>query len=268
MAEAQAQGIPLVYRPIDLSVHGLQPERLAEILDWAEIFGFDALNITHPCKRDVVSLLDVVDPVAASLGAVNTVIFTERGRAGHNTDTTGFEEALRAGLPDVQKKRVVQVGAGGAGAAVADALLRSGVNELTIVDIDQRRAHEVAASSQGRHPGVVTSAGIERLQELLDGCDGIVHCTPIGMHDHPGVPFSPDLLRSDHWVADIVYRPLETELLRAARSKGCRTLHGGLMAVAQAANAFRLVTGRPADLARMQSHFEQLITDDENAQKG
>ncbi|QIK63648.1 shikimate dehydrogenase [Leucobacter viscericola] len=263
MAEGRAQGLQYVYRPIDLTALELDLQDLRLVLNWAEMLGFDALNITHPCKRDVIQFLDDVDPVAKALGAVNTVLLTAEGRIGYNTDTTGFERAFRTGLSGAATDRVVMLGAGGAGSAVGDALLRLGVAHLTIIDLDRERADEVATNLTGRHSAAVQSGGFDDLEKALANSDGIVQCTPIGMHNHPGTPFDVALLRPEHWVADIVYRPLETELLRAARAKGCRTMHGGLMAVAQAADTFQLVTGRDPDLERMQAHFQSLVDDDE-----
>jgi shikimate dehydrogenase len=268
MAEGRAHRLNYVYRPIDLTVLELVPEDLRRVLDWAEMLGFDAVNVTHPCKRDVIPLLDDVDPLAAALGAVNTVRFTEHGRFGHNTDTTGFERAFRLGLPGAATNQVVMLGAGGAGSAVGDALLRIGVEYLVVVDLDRDRADEVAESLGARHAASVRGADVQELEQLLAGSDGIVQCTPIGMHQHPGIPFDVGYLRAEHWVADIVYRPLETELLRAARARGCRTMHGGLMAVSQAADTFQLVTGLDPDLERMQSHFQRLVEDDDaNAER-
>ncbi|HWT32951.1 MAG TPA: shikimate dehydrogenase [Microbacterium sp.] len=263
MAEARALGIDYVYRTIDLTALGLVPDQLPDILTWARRLGFDALNITHPCKRLVIEYLDHVDPVAAALGAVNTVLFTDDGLVGHNTDTTGFETALRTGLPDAALDRVVLLGAGGAGTAVGDALMRRGVRLLTVVDVDAHRAAEVAADLGAHHGVDVCASRPADLPRLLADADGVVHCTPTGMHDHPGLPFSPALLRADLWVADIVYRPLETELLHAARAAGCRTLDGGRMAVFQAADAFALITGIRPDADRMIDRFHRLVAADE-----
>jgi len=263
MAEGRAQGLDYVYRPIDLDARGLDAERLPEILDWAERLGFDALNITHPCKRSVIGLLDEIDPVAAALGSVNTVRFTDAGRIGSNTDTTGFEHAFQEGLAGAPAGDVVLLGAGGAGSAVADALMRLGVERLVVVDQDERRARELAAELSSRHARVVGTGSADDLPGLLAGSDGIVQCTPIGMHHHPGAPFDVAHLHDGLWVADIVYRPLETELLRAARSIGCRTMHGGLMAVGQAADTFRLVTGLEPDTIRMHEHFQRLVDEEE-----
>lgn len=263
MTEGKAQGLAYVFRPVDLSVRGLRPEQLADVLDWSERLGYSAMTVTHPCKQQVVDLLDEVDPVASALGAVNTVVFTERGRIGYNTDTTGFETAFHENMAGAATDHVVQLGAGGAGAAVADALARVGARRLTIVDIDASRAGALAADLRNRRGIPVDATSPDALPELLAAADGVVHCTPQGMHDHPGPPFDIALLRESLWVADIVYRPLETELLKAARQRGCRTLAGGQMAVHQAAEAFRLITGTPADADRMMRHFEVLAAADQ-----
>lgn len=259
MAEARALGIDYVYRTIDLTTLGLAPDQLPDILTWARRLGFDALNITHPCKRLVVEYLDRIDPLAQALGSVNTVLFTESGLVGYNTDTTGFETAFRTGLPGASVDDVTMLGAGGAGSAVADALLRVGTRRLTIVDLDAARAEELAADLSRRHAVAVGHATTEALPHLLAAASGLVHCTPTGMRDHPGTPFSPALLRPELWVADIVYRPLDTALLRAAREAGCSTLDGGRMAVHQAVDAFRLITGHEPDPDRMIRHFHHLV---------
>lgn len=262
MAEAAAQGIPYLYRPIDLTRLGLDAASLPEILDWAERLGFDALNITHPCKQAVVPLLDRVDPTAAALGAVNTVLLGPDARVGANTDGSGFERAFRDGLPGAALDRVVQIGAGGAGSAVADALLRLGARRLAIVDLDADRAGRLAASLAERHGVEVLAAAPGALAAELAAADGAVNCSPVGMHDRPGSPIPRELLRPGMWVSDIVYLPLETELLRDARAAGCRTLAGGAMAVAQAASAFALITGATPDLERMTRSFRSLVDDD------
>lgn len=259
MAEARELGLDYVYRTIDLTTLELLPDQLWDILTWARRLGFNALNITHPCKQLVIDHLDRIDPLAEALGAVNTVLITDRGLIGHNTDTTGFETAFVTGLPGAAVSDVTLLGAGGAGSAVADALLRLGTARLTIVDVDPIKANDLAAHLSARHTARVEANTLEQLPELLATSDGVVHCTPMGMKDHPGMPFSPALLRSELWVADIVYRPLETELLTAARARGCRTLNGGRMAVHQAADALALITGLTPDPDRMIRHFHRLV---------
>lgn len=260
MAEARALGLTYVYRPLDLPSLGIAPERIGDVLAWAERLGYDAVNVTHPCKQSVMAHLDRIDPVAAALGAVNTVLFTPGGRVGYNTDTTGFASAFAEGLPDAATDRVVQLGAGGAGSAVADALLRLGAAHLTVVDLDPRRSGSLADDLAARHPSAVVVAAVPGdLAAVLAGATGLVHCTPVGMAEHPGIPLDADLLRPDLWVADIVYRPLNTELLITARERGCRTLSGGRMAVHQAVDAFALITGTRPDPDRMTAHFLDLV---------
>ncbi|WP_371668185.1 shikimate dehydrogenase [Streptomyces sp. NBC_00289] len=260
--EADRQGLRYLYRLIDIDALGVPPEAVGDLVRAARDLGFDGLNITHPCKQHVLGHLDALAPQAEALGAVNTVVF-EGGRAvGHNTDVTGFAASFARGLPDVPLERVVQLGAGGAGAAVAHATLTLGAERVTVVDALPERAADLAASLN-RHfgPGRAAAAGPASLADLLaraDGIGGLVHATPTGMAAHPGLPLSPGLLHPGLWVAEVVYRPLETELLRTARALGCATLDGAGMAVFQAVDAFRLFTGREPDSARMLTDIAEL----------
>lgn len=257
--EADRQGLRYVYRLIDIDVLGAAPQAVGDLVRAARDLGFDGLNITHPCKQLVIEHLDALSPQAEALGAVNTVVF-EGGRAvGHNTDVTGFAASFARGLPDVPLERVVQLGAGGAGAAVAHATLTLGAGRVTVVDALPERAAQLAAALNAHFgEGRAAAAGHDRLPELLAHADGVVHATPTGMAAHPGLPFPAGLLRPGLWVAEVVYRPLETELLRSARALGCATLDGGGMAVFQAVDAFRLFTGREPDSARMLADIAEL----------
>ncbi|GAA3987201.1 shikimate dehydrogenase [Streptomyces plumbiresistens] len=258
--EADRQGLRYVYRLIDIDTLGVPPEAVGDLVRAARQLGFDGLNITHPCKQQVIRHLDALAPQAEALGAVNTVVFEEDGRAvGHNTDVTGFAASFARGLPDAPLERVVQLGAGGAGAAVAHAMLTLGAERVTVVDAMPERAAALA-DSLNRHfgEGRALAATPGRLAELLARADGLVHATPTGMAAHPGLPFPAALLHPGLWVAEVVYRPLETELLGTARALGCATLDGGGMAVFQAADAFRLFTGREPDSARMLADIAEL----------
>lgn len=255
--EAAQAGLRLTYRRIDLDVLRLGPAALPDLLRAAEWMGFAGLNITFPCKQAVVPLLDALSPEAEALGAVNTVVLRDGQRIGHNTDMSGFAEAFRRGLPDVARRRVVQVGAGGAGAAVAHALLSEGVECLVVADAEAARAQALVALLRD-HFGADRALACADLAAAIAQADGVVNCTPMGMAKLPGSPVPAELLRPSLWVADIVYVPIETEFLRNARAAGCRTLDGGGMAVFQAAGAFRLFTGREPDAARMLRHFAEL----------
>jgi shikimate dehydrogenase len=255
--EGDAQGIRYLYRLIDLDMLKLDSNNLEELLVAAERTGFTGLNITFPCKQAVIPLLDELSPEASGIGAVNTVVFKDGRRIGHNTDCLGFAEGLRRGLGDVAKGRVVQMGAGGAGAAVAHALLKEGVRQLQIFDVDAERARGLVNNLNQHFNGSPAQVGLD-LAAALASADGLVNTTPMGMAKLPGMPVPKALLHGGLWVAEIVYFPLETELLREARSLGCRTLDGGNMAVFQAVKAFELFSGASADARRMLDHFSRL----------
>lgn len=259
--EAGVLGLDYVYRRFDLDALGLGPDAVGGLLDEVRRAGFRGVNVTHPCKQRVIPHLDELARAAGEIGAVNTVVFAPDGRAtGHNTDWSGFRNGLLAGLPDVQPGVVVLLGAGGAGAAAAYALLALGARAVHVVDVDAERARALA--DRFAPPGTearIVGHGPEALAGLLAEAGGLVHATPVGMAEHPGLPLPVTALRPELWVAEIVYRPLETELLRAARAAGCRTLDGGAMAVHQAAAAMRLFTGVRPDVERMTRHLHELI---------
>jgi shikimate dehydrogenase len=148
----------------------------------------------------------------------------------------------------------VQFGAGGGGAAVGHALMQLGVGHLAIIDREPGKAERLAEQLSGRFAGQVHAAVAPGM--ALGRADGVVNTTPIGMAKYPGMPFPAELLSPRHWVAEIIYFPEETKLLRRARGLGCRTLSGTGMAVNQAVRAFELFTGMPADPAAMARHFE------------
>jgi shikimate dehydrogenase len=254
--EGEAQGLRYLYQRIDLDVLGLGADTLPDLLTAAERMGFAGLNITHPCKQAVLPLLHELSDDARAVGACNTVVLRGGRRIGHNTDGSGFAAAFRRDLPDVATARVVQLGAGGAGVAVAHAAVGAGIGKLTVHDIDGGRA-EALARSLNRRFGAGRAAAGGNLAGELAAADGLIHCTPTGMANHPGLPLPAALLRPDLWVAEIVYFPLETALLQEARALGCRTLDGGGMAVFQAVEAFRLFTGITPDAGRMRGYFEE-----------
>lgn len=257
--EAQLQGLHCEYRLIDLEKLGLGPQALPELLNEAEAGGFAGLNITYPCKQSVLGLLHELSDDARAIGAVNTVVLKNGRRVGHNTDWWGFAESYRRALPDVPMDSVVQLGAGGAGAAVAHAALMLGTRRLAIFDLASKRAEQLATNLCARF-GAGRALPSTDLQQAMAQCDGLIHATPTGMVKYPGLPLAADLLRPQMWIAEIVYFPLETELLREARRLGCRTMSGSGMAVFQAVEAFRLFTGITPDAERMQRHFASLGT--------
>jgi shikimate dehydrogenase len=261
MREARELDLHYRYVRLDLDALRLPPEAIGDLLRQARVAGFRGLNVTHPCKQLVIPHLDALDPAAEAIGAVNTVVFDDDGGAiGHNTDWTGFRDGLVDGLPDARLDRVVLIGAGGAGAAASHALLSIGAGTVDVLDVDAPRAARLATALVDRFgAGRATGHDMRELAARVQAADGLAHATPMGMSEHPGLPVPPTLLRPELWVAEIVYRPLDTELLRAARATGCATLDGGRMAVHQAAEAFRLFTGIDADVGRMRRHLTELV---------
>jgi quinate/shikimate dehydrogenase (NAD+) len=255
--EGAAQGLGYTYRLIDLDVLGLTAAALPDLMASAEREGFAGLNITFPCKQAVIEWLDELSPDARSIGAVNTVLFRNGRRIGHNTDCSGFAESFRRAMPDIRRDRVVLFGAGGAGAAVAHALLTLETRQLVLVDVDAGCARDLAEALCARF-GAGRALALEDPAAAIAGADGMVNATPVGMAKFPGLPISADLLSSNLWVADIVYFPLETQLLAKAKSRGSRTMSGAGMAVFQAAGAFRLFSGAEPDTSRMLAHFAEL----------
>ncbi|HEY2688275.1 MAG TPA: shikimate dehydrogenase [Streptosporangiaceae bacterium] len=264
--EADELGLRYFYQLIDIARLGLEVGDVGALLRDARRMGFRGLNITHPCKQAVVPYLDGLSPAAAALDAVNTVEFTGGRMIGHNTDLSGFQAALASGLPGVRMRHVVILGAGGAGSAVAHAVLRLGAQRLTVADVVPSRADGLAASLRIQFGLDSVRAGDPAgLEAVLADADGLVNATPVGMELRTGMPVAGHLLRPGMWVADIVYRPLQTELLRQARGLGCQTLPGSGMLVFQAADAFRLFTGQVPDTERMLSHLASLTGTPEHA---
>ncbi|MBR9764055.1 MAG: shikimate dehydrogenase [Rhodobacteraceae bacterium] len=253
MAAAAALGLPYDYRLIDSQRRDL-PADAGAILDMLEAEGFSGLNVTYPFKRTVIPAIDVLSDAARNVGAVNTVVFRDGKRFGHNTDHWGFGESLRQGLPEASLGRVVLVGAGGAGGAVAHALLDAGVGTLLVADLSDAMARDLTATLAERY-GAERAEAVTDLPAAIASADGMVNATPMGMDKHPGMPVAASDLRPELWVGDIVYFPLETELLRTARALGCRVLPGSGMALYQAARAFRLFTGLEPDTERMWEAF-------------
>ncbi len=256
--EAARHGLRLHYQPIDLDRTGSGVEALPMLLGAARIMGFAGLNITYPCKQAVIPLLDELSPEARAIGAVNTIVNRDGRLAGYNTDSSGWRWGFERTLPQADLACVVLVGAGGAGSAIAHALLQMGTGRLLIHDMLATRAAGLVGRLAQVH-GAARVAGADDLAVALRTASGLVHATPTGMAKLPGMALPEGLLRPGLWVSEVVYFPLQTPLLQAAQSLGCDTVDGGAMAVGQAAGAFELFTGLQADAERMRAHFKRLL---------
>jgi len=253
----RAAGLEGYYHLMDLDV--LPGRDLKSLLDAARTAGFAGVNVTYPCKEAVLPLLDEVSAEARQIGAVNTVTIGPGGRtAGYNTDRVGFRRAFEEafGQAAIASKVALLVGAGGAGRAVAFALFDLGVETLLINDSDADRAHRLAQALEASFGSGRSRAVSDGVSEL-SATSGVVNATPVGMLGIPGIPIPLSGIAGHHWVADVIYTPLETELVKSARAKGCKVMGGAGMCVHQAIESFRLFAGYAADLRHMHRTFAE-----------
>lgn len=245
------------YHLMDLDVPPRR--RLEDVFAAAKKVGFAGVNVTFPVKQAVIPLLDAVSDEARQIGAVNTVTFAADGRStGHNTDRSGFRRSLEATFgadAPLRRQTIALIGAGGAGRACAFALMDLGAGRVDVHDVDAARARSLTGDLT-KYFGAVRCRLTDDLEATVRCADGIVNATPVGMAGVPGNPIPSTLLSPSQWVADVIYTPLETQLIMAARAKGCRVITGDGMNVHQAVDSFRLFTGREADFDRMKRTFD------------
>lgn len=237
-AAFQAAGLDWVYVAFEVA-----PGGAAGALDAMRTLGLGGLSVTTPHKEDVAAAVDSLAPAAELLRSVNTVVWSDDQLVGHSTDGDGFVASLGASDVVVAGSSVTIVGAGAAARSVVDALGRAGAAEIVVVNRTPERAAEVAALAPVGRVGSVGDVA---------GADIVVNATSVGLATDE-LPFDPALLRAGQVVADLVYHPLETALLRAAADQGCATVDGLGMLVHQAALQQQLWTGRSPDPATMRA---------------
>lgn len=244
-----AGGQNLVYLAFDV-----EPGDLVAALAGLKALGFRGANVTVPHKEAVIPYLDVVDPVAARIGAVNTIVNEDRCLKGYNTDGSGFLRSLEEAGFDPAGKRAVILGAGGAARAVAFALATAGCGSLVLANRTPERATELAGAlaGAGLPAPVVYRLGDAGMRSEVEAADLVLNTTSLGMWPRvEETPLPPDWFRPGQWVYDLVYNPLETKFLAGARRRGCRVISGLDMLLYQGAAAFTLWTGREAPVAVM-----------------
>ena len=254
-----AAGIDGYYHLLDAD--RLAERRLPQLLGAVKTAGFAGVNVTYPFKQDIIPLLDAVDPEASEVGAVNTVSIAPDGRTtGYNFDRRGWRNSFLEVLgPDsAEGKTVVQVGAGGAGRAVAFALMDLGVADLILHDLDRARADSLKSQLASQY-GTSRCRIVGSLEQDIARADGIVNATQVGMRGFPGCPVPVAAINARHWAADVIYTPMQTAFLSAAAGKGARALNGGGMCVHQAVAAFQCLTGVTPDVARLHRTFAAAV---------
>ncbi|HZX55924.1 MAG TPA: shikimate dehydrogenase [Ilumatobacteraceae bacterium] len=239
-----ATGVDWVYAAFEV-----EAGRAGGALDAMRVLGLGGLSVTMPHKEDVARLVDELDPAAAALCSVNTVVPIGDGRLrGYSTDGAGFVAALAGNDVDLIDKTVCVLGAGGAARAIVDALSRAGAASIKVVNRSADRAEMAASLAAG-------IAVVGSQQDVAD-CDIVVNATSVGMGSSE-MPCDASMLRRDQVVADIVYHPRTTALLEAARQVGARTVEGLAMLVHQAVVQQRLWTGASPDPAVLWAAAEQ-----------
>jgi shikimate dehydrogenase len=244
LAGYRARGLPFTYVPFKVT-------DLVAAVAAVRALGIRGAGVSMPYKQEVMPLLDVIDPLAARIGAVNTVVNDEGRLTGHNTDALGAVRALEEARP-LAGARLLLLGAGGAARAVAHAVRERGA-AVTIANRDEGKARALAAATAAAAAGLDEAA---RAGEY----DFVVNATSVGMAEvDPSSPVPEAALRPGQVVMDIVYKPIATALVVAARRRGATAVHGGRMLLHQAAGQFELYTGVPAPLAAMEAAlFEQI----------
>lgn len=217
----------------------VSPENLREALLGAKAMGFGGVNLTVPLKQEALSIVDA-DPLAESIGAVNTVDFKD-GMTGYNTDGIGAKRAIEEQDVKIKGSNVLIVGAGGAARAIAFQFARDGAN-ITIANRTEQKAIDL--SKEVSSIGLAAGCGTDNIKNLIDGSDILVNCTTLGMKPktEASIATAGDMHR-DLTVFDIVYNPLETRLLKEAKKAGAKTITGEMMLVYQGAESFRIWTG-------------------------
>lgn len=247
-ASFSAEGMDYVYVAMDV-----RPEDLPTAVTGASALGFRGFNLTMPHKRAILPLLDGIDEVAAVSGAVNTVVIEDSKLRGYNTDGSGLTEACRESGVDLASRRVLLLGAGGAAAAIALALVSEGAKELRIVNRSVEHARELLSKLGKTGNGIRGGAyPFKALDEAASEAEVIVNTTPLGMREEDPLPVPVEYLDGCEAVCDAVYSPArETPLVRQARERGARVVTGKRMLLYQGVQAQRLWTGREPNVRAM-----------------
>ena len=254
-----ALGLDCIYLPF-----AVRPENLGQAIAGLSSLGIIGINVTIPHKETVIAYLDEISEEARRIGAVNTVVIKQERLVGHNTDGKGFVQALKEeGKVNIQGKKIVILGAGGAGRTVA---VQSGLEEagkLIIFDKEEERARRLAADIKRDIPQLcVETVSRDEIKPNLNKADILVNATPVGMKVDDELIIDPQWLLPRTLVFDLIYNPQETKLMQAARERGCSVVGGLGMLIHQGALSFKLWTGKKAPLDVMRKVAKELMAKD------
>jgi shikimate dehydrogenase len=230
-------GIDGAYDAVECAAAEL-PKTLARLME----DGFAGCNLTLPLKEQALSLMDVLDDSARHVGAVNTVVFKDGKKIGYNSDGFGFIESLKAQRPGWKgdHQTAVILGAGGAARSVIAALKKEGIKHFILLNRTTEKARALARDLALMDPWI---APWEKRSDILEDASLLVNCSSLGMKGQPSMDIDISGLPETALVCDIVYRPLNTELLKAARARKLATLNGLPMLLHQGRLGFKLWFG-------------------------
>lgn len=255
MEKAFAQ-VGLDWRYLTLEV---APEVLGEAIAGMRAMGFRGCNLTIPHKIEVIKFLDRTSEAATLMGAVNCVNRVGNELVGDNTDGKGFVQSLRS-LTDPAGRNVVILGAGGAARAIAVEVGLAGAAQITVVNRAVERGQELVNLLNDKVHVASRYVKWEGAFEVPPESEVVINATSIGLGDAEArVPLAVNTLEPDMVVADVIFNPPETRLIRDARQRGCQTLDGLGMLVNQAVIGFKIWTGRDADAGVMRDALEEFL---------
>lgn len=232
------------------------PEAYAETLHQLRHEGYRGCNVTFPYKQLAVTHATEVNRAVRLVGATNTLRFNGEEVFAANTDYTGFIRGYRGRVGEQPAGRVLLLGAGGVGRAVAFALFELGASEVEIYDIDQSGARSLARSLQeAGYSAKAVTAG--ELPSAAASADGLVNCTPVGHYMTPGTPLDEKMIGGQRWAFDAVYTPIETEFLVAAHRQGLTIISGFDLFFYQGLDAYEIFTDTKVDPAAVMERFKQ-----------
>jgi shikimate dehydrogenase len=212
--------------------------------------GYRGVNVTYPYKEEAARRVRIDDPLVRAMGAVNTVVFGPEGPAGFNTDYSGFLSAYRQVRGASRAGAIWMIGAGGVGKAVAFALLKLGLDALSIVDLDRSKAADLASRLRAADPRLSVTLA-EATEALAGPVDGVINCTPVGMVGYEGTPLPRARMRDAGWAFDAIYTPLETQFLKDAAAEGLTVISGYELFFHQGVDAWQIFSGRPVEAAQL-----------------
>lgn len=224
----------------------VQPENIEHVITAAKTLNIQGLNVTIPYKTEIIPYLDQIDETARKINAVNTISFKDGIAKGYNTDGMGAIKSIKE-YTSLKDKNVLVIGAGGASKAITFTLINEDINTLTIANRSKDNANKLISNLRNQTNFMnISYQNIKDTNEIISEMDIIINTTPIGMYPNHNVepPIEVNKIVAEQTVMDIIYNPLETELLKQAKLRGAQTIPGRKMLINQGITAFEIFTGK------------------------